>query len=188
MPTETAIFVNDFDDYLECLQKHQLNRTQDVLIATLGEKKLVHYRGMDVQETYPVSFGKNPRSCQEESEGTPWGLHEIADKIGDGAPTGMIFTGRVPAGECWHERPDAGPQQRNFVTTRILRLRGLEEGLNAGSTVDSFDRYIYIHGTNHPEVFPDNISSGCLLMLDDALIQLFNSIEQGSHVWISPPK
>jgi lipoprotein-anchoring transpeptidase ErfK/SrfK len=187
MPTETAIFVNDFDDYLKCLQKHRLKRRQDVLIAALGEKKLYHYQGEACVETYPVSFGKRPRSCQKDSEGTPWGLHELAKKIGSDAPMGMIFTGRVPTGECWHQRPDAGTGQRNFVTTRILRLRGLEPGLNAGGQVDSFDRYIYIHGTNHPEKFPENISSGCLLMLDDDLVQLFDAVETGCHVWISLP-
>ena len=32
-----------------------------------------------------------------------------------------------------------------------MRLRGLEEGLNKGPEMDSYDRYIYIHGTNHED-------------------------------------
>jgi lipoprotein-anchoring transpeptidase ErfK/SrfK len=50
--------------------------------------------------------------------------------------------------------------------------------------VDSFDRYIYIHGTNHPEKFPENISAGCLTMMDDALIDLYEKIAEGTHVFI----
>lgn len=124
-------------------------------------------------------------SCRQDSLGTPTGLHEVADKIGDKAPQGMIFKGRIATGECWHERDDAGPQQQNFVTTRILRLRGLEPGRNAGPGIDSFDRYIYIHGTNHPEIFPENISHGCLLLRDDDLIRLFELIGAGTHVYIA---
>ena len=119
--------------------------------------------------------------------GTPTGLHEVSGKIGDGEHPGMIFKGRVATGECWHERSDAGPDQRNFVTTRILRLRGLEQGHNFGPGVDSHDRFIYIPVTNHSEVFPRNISHGCLLMLDDDLIRLYTSVPEGTHVYIASP-
>jgi hypothetical protein len=175
--------VKDVNDYSKCLKRHGLKRTHHVLIAELGEKKLHVHQSGELIRTFPFSFGKRI-SCQQDSLGTPTGLHEVADKIGHEAPDGMIFRGRVPIGECWHERNDAGPSQRNFVTTRILRLRGLEPGLNAGPGVDSFDRYIYIHGTNHPRKFPENISHGCLLMLDGDLIELFELIEPGSHVFI----
>ena len=178
--------MKDFNDYLECLDRHALKRTQDVLIAALCEKKLHFYRSGTIIRSLVISYGKNPISCQQDSLGTPTGLHEVSDKIGQGAPKGMIFKGRVSTGECWHAREDAGPGQRNFVTTRILRLRGLEPGFNAGPGIDSHDRYIYIHGTNHPEVFPENISHGCLLLLDDDLIQLFRDIETGTHVYIVP--
>ena len=36
----------------------------------------------------------------------------------------------------------------DFVTSRILWLDGLENGINRGVGVDSFSRYIYIHGTH----------------------------------------
>lgn len=156
------------------------------MIAALGEKKLYLIEQGDTVELFPFSYGKQPVSCVENSLGTPTGLHEVAARIGGGEPAGMIFRGRVATGECWHQRSDAGPRQRNFVTTRILRLRGLEPGLNAGPGVDSHDRFIYIHGTNHPELFPGNISHGCLLMLDDDLIRLFDRIATGTQVYISP--
>ena len=54
--------------------------------------------------------------------------------------------------------------------------------------MDSFDRYIYIHGTNHPVCFPENISAGCILMLDEALMELFDAVPEGSHVFIQRPQ
>lgn len=99
----------------------------------------------------------------------------------------MVFKGRVATGERWQDMaPDT--EDRSLVTTRILRLKGLEPGLNKGPGMDSFDRYIYIHGTNHPERFPDNISAGCILMLDEPLMELFERVPEGSHVFISPPE
>ena len=177
--------MKDVNDYLRCLEKHGLKRTHHALIAALGEKKLHIYQSGENLHSIPFSFGRNPVSCKQDSLGTPVGLHKVVDKIGDDAPKGMIFKGRVPTGECWHEREDAGPGQRNFVTTRILRLQGLEAGLNAGPGVDSYERLIYIHGTNHPEVFPENNSHGCLLILDDDLIELFELIDTGTHVFIT---
>lgn len=169
---------------MTCLQRHGLKRTDDVLIAVLGEKILQHWKGAEVVNRLQFSYSRKPLCCKQDSLGTPWGLHEVAGKHGDNQPAGMILKGRVPTGECWHERPDAGPGQPCCVTTRILRLRGLEPGLNAGPGIDSFERYIYIHGTNHPEKFPENISAGCLLMLDEPLIALYERIAAGTHVFI----
>jgi lipoprotein-anchoring transpeptidase ErfK/SrfK len=177
--------VNDFRDYTKCLERHGLKRTDHVLIAVLCEKNLCLYINGEPIRSFAFSYGKNPVSCVQNSLGTPTGLHEIVAKIGAGAPQGMIFKGRVPTGECWHAREDAGPDQRNFVTTRILRLRGLEPGHNSGPGVDSYERYIYIHGTNHPEKFPENISHGCILMKDEVLVDLFETIPDGSHVFIT---
>lgn len=96
----------------------------------------------------------------------------------------MVFIGREPTGQRYWERADAGPDQRMYVTTRILRLRGLEPGQNAGPGVDTFDRFVYIHGTCHPERFPENLSAGCVILLDDDLIALFDAVPEGSLVWI----
>jgi hypothetical protein len=176
--------VNAFETYLECLNRHGLKRTDDVLIAVLGEKILQHWHGASVAESIPFSRSKKPLSCEQDSLGTPWGLHEVAAKHGDEEPAGMVMVGRKPTGERWQDRADAGPDQPCLVTTRILRLRGLESGLNAGPGRDSFERYIYIHGTNKPDQFHENISAGCLLMLDEPLMKLYERIAVGTHVYI----
>ena len=178
--------MNPFENYLVCLEQLGLKRTEHVLLTDLGEKILHHWRGNKPIASYPVSFSRRPLSCVEGSLGTPWGLHAVAARHGDGEPAGMVFKGRVATGQRWQDM-DPDTEDRSLVTTRILRLRGLEPGLNAGPGIDSFERYIYIHGTNHPEQFPENISAGCILMLDDALIDLFNAVPEGSHVFISRP-
>ena len=165
-----------------------MKASDDVLVADLGEKKLYHIRESVLQRSYPLSYGARTRSCQAGSLGTPWGLHEISTKHGHGEVPGMVFTGRVATGATWMDCPDAGSEQKCLVSTRILRLRGLEAGLNAGPGMDSHDRYIYIHGTNHPEKFPENISAGCIQMLDEDLIDLFEKVPEGTQVWLSHPK
>jgi hypothetical protein len=186
MPIESAILVKALDTYLKCLEGHGFKRTEDVLIVAIGEKKLCHWRGNELVATYDCSRSKRPLSCVEDSLGTPWGLHEIAAKHGEGQPAGMVFKGRVATGARWQELAEPG-NQGSLVTTRILRLRGLEPGLNAGPGIDSHERYIYIHGTNRPEAFPENISAGCLLMLDEPLIELFSKVPEGTHVFIEKP-
>lgn len=169
---------------MNCLQRQDLEPTQHVVIADLGEKNLKLLKPGQEENTFPFSFSKRPISCEENSLGTPWGLHEVTEKYGEGEPAGMVFEGRKAIGKCWHELPDTSPEQPCSVTTRILRLKGLEDGLNSGPGVDSYNRYIYIHGTNHPDKFPMNISAGCLVMLDEALIQLYDQVPVGTHVMI----
>ncbi len=96
----------------------------------------------------------------------------------------MVFEGRVSTGLRYWERNDAGPAQRMLVTTRILRLAGLEAGLNRGEGVDTFERFVYIHGTTRPDQFPENLSAGCITLLDEPLIELYEVAPVGAHVWI----
>jgi L,D-transpeptidase YbiS len=176
--------------YTNALERLKLEPSEDVLLVSLGEKKLWHGRrtkangGWSLVSTYVCSSGKNPPSCVAGSEGTPLGLHTVAEKCGDGAPPGTVFVGRLSTGERYMDRDDYGPGQRMFVTTRILRLRGLEPGYNAGQGVDSLERFIYIHGTTRPERFPENLSAGCLTLLDGPLLELFAAVPVGTDVWI----
>lgn len=178
------LFATARQRYHSTLQALRISPTEHVLIALLGEKILVHCRDNQPLCHYPFSFSKRPLSCQQDSLGTPWGLHAIAEKHGDGCPHGAVFSARRFTGQTYAQRPDAGPGQPALVTTRILRLRGLEPGLNAGDGHDSFDRFIYIHGTNFPDRFPENLSAGCLLMLDEPLVDLFAKVPLNSHVLI----
>ena len=113
-----------------------------------------------------------------ESHQTPLGLHRIAAKIGGGWPIGTVFKARVPIGFTWLGMPDAS------IVHRILRLDGLEPGFNRGGDVDSFRRYIYIHGYSDETTLGRPASCGCIHLAAADLLPLFQKVPQGSLLWI----
>ena len=118
-----------------------------VLLVRIGTATLQFYRLGALIKSYAISTSKRPPSNIKDSLGTPRGLHEIAERIGAGQPPGMVFKARVPTGRHYHEFPDAAAND-NLITGRILWLRGLEVGVNRGGNVDTYERYVYVHGTN----------------------------------------
>ncbi|MFA5257326.1 MAG: L,D-transpeptidase [Opitutales bacterium] len=159
--------------------------SQDVLIVRLGQQKLEHWKDGLLVRVFKVSTGKNPPSCVENSGGTPTGLHVICEKIGVGVPLDTVFVGRESIGRTWRELKSAGEApEKAHVTTRILRLRGLEQGKNAGPGVDSYNRYIYFHGTVFEDRIGEGTSAGCVTLLNTDMIELFDAVPEGTLVWI----
>ena len=72
----------------------------------------------------------------------------------------------------------------DYITSRILRLTGLEEGINRGANVDSYSRYIYIHGTPHRDKLGSKQSHGCIRMSDNDVFKLFEMVELKTLVLI----
>ena len=71
-----------------------------------------------------------------------------------------------------------------MITSRILWLRGLEPEVNRGGEVDTYDRYIYIHGTNHEHRLGEPMSAGCIEMRNLDVIELYEEVRAGDLVWI----
>ena len=136
-----------------------------------------------LQKSHVISTSLRPPSNVQDSLGTPRGLHEIAEKIGAGSPPGIVFKNRVSTGRHFNEFGDA-TQEQNLITTRILWLRGLEPGGNVGGNVDTYSRYVYIHGTNHEERLGTPFSVGCVEMNNIEIIGLFDQVRTGDQVWI----
>ena len=134
-------------------------------------------------KSYAVSTSKRPPSNTKGSLGTPSGLHEIAGRIGAGQPPGVVFRSRIPTGRHYSEISDSAAAV-NLITSRILWLRGLEPGVNRGGDVDSYDRYIYIHGTNHEDRIGEPLSAGCVLMRNLDIVELYEQVRPGDHVLI----
>lgn len=142
-----------------------------------------------LQRSHVISTSLRPASNVKDSLGTPRGLHTIAEKHGADAPPGIVFKGRVSLGKHFSEL-DAAEQAKNLITTRILWLRGLEPGVNAGrnaagAVVDTYERYVYIHGTNHAERLGQHYSAGCIEMNNLEIIALFDQVRVGDLVWIA---
>ncbi len=110
---------------------------------------------------------------------TPLGLHRIAEKHGADAEPGTVFKARKPIG---HLR-DGLPLES--ITTRILWLAGLGPGFNRGGNVDTFARYIYIHGFGDQASLGRPASHGCIHLADVDLVPLFDLLPVGTLVWIA---
>lgn len=153
--------------------------TNQVILVNAG-KQLLHLMDHGAWSgSYTISTAKNGMGSQEGSEKTPHGLHCVVEKIGDGAAPLAVFSKRKPTGEI------ATPQDLvERIVGRILRLDGLEDGKNRGGDVDSFNRYIYIHGTNRLEELGSPKSRGCVRMDPEGVIDLFNTVHEDALVYI----
>jgi len=140
---------------------------------------LCRYGNKEVK-IYPVSTSKYGIGNQAGSNKTPLGRHYIKNKIGDGAPLGMIFKARQPMGRVVKINAEVG----DFVTTRIMWLKGLEPGKNSGRGIDSYKRYIYIHGTADENKIGQPASHGCVRMYNSDVIDLFDRVTEGTQVYI----
>lgn len=154
-----------------------------LLAVDIASQTMRFYRKGALLRTFVVSTSRRPPSNLKDSLGTPSGLHAIAERIGGGQPPGMVFKGRVPTGRHFNELPEADTHP-NLITSRILWLRGLEPGVNQGGDVDTRERYVYIHGTNHEDRLGTPQSAGCILMRNIEIVELHEEVRSGDLVWI----
>lgn len=158
--------------------------THDTLVASIAHQKLAFLRdGVPVAE-YKISTSRAQPSCVKDSLGTPDGLFTVVEKIGEDVPAGTVFIARKSTGthfsEWLKDKPDC-----NLITSRILRITGEELGKNRGGNVDTFERYVYIHGTNQENKLGTPNSHGCLLMSNAEIIALFEQISVPARLWIA---
>lgn len=155
-----------------------------IAVVDIGAQKLFYYRHGKLHGEYPVSTAKLGAGNRQGSNQTPPGLHYVRRKIGAGAVSGAIFKGRVNNGKVARIEPLPRHTGDDFVTTRILWLSGLEPGVNSGPGIDSFKRYIYIHGTHEEGLIGQPASHGCVRMRNKDVIELFDKMPEKSLVLI----
>ncbi len=153
-----------------------------LVVSIETQTLLVCANGKEV-ERFAASTSRFGTGTRENSLKTPVGMHRIREKIGAGAPPGRIFRDREDTGEDW----DHGRSEDNLILTRILRLEGLEVGINRGQDVDSYERYIYIHGTGREDLIGTPLSHGCVCLRNHDVIRLFDMVGEGTIVCIDPP-
>ena len=150
----------------------------------LSTQKLFLKKGSDVIKEYRVSTALNGPGEKQDSECTPRGKHIISEKFGNGCDANTVFVGRQPTGESYTPELRQKFPDRDWILTRILRLSGEEPGFNKGGNVDSYERYIYIHGA------PDDVkmgvpgSHGCVRMRNKDVIELFDTVNVNTQVVI----
>jgi len=158
---------------------------QPVVVVRIDEQRLYLWADGQVSAVYPVSTAARGAGNREGSLQTPLGLHRVARKIGDQAPLGAIFRGRVDTGELAPILTASEARSaQDHVTTRILWLEGLEPGSNRGGDLDSFNRYIYIHGTPEEGRIGTPASHGCVRMRNADVIDVFDRVPLHTPVMI----
>lgn len=130
----------------------------------------------EVLAEYSISSAANGIGFEEGSYCTPTGRFEVSEKIGDGEPLGTVFRARKPE-RVWKGEQEEG----DLVLTRIMRIHGLDP-----ENVNSMDRYIYIHGTNHEKSLGTPASCGCIRMSNKDVIDLYDRIDEGTTIMIEP--
>ena len=154
------------------------------IIVDISEQRLYLYNNDNLVQSFPVSTSKYGEGQIENSFKTPLGLHEIKEKIGDYAPINTIFTARENTNKRAEIQINPNDTEDDFVTSRILWLDGLENGINRGVGVDSYSRYIYIHGTHEEGLIGQKASHGCIRMFNNDVIELFDMVSEGTKVQI----
>jgi L,D-transpeptidase YbiS len=151
----------------------------------LGAQLLELLEGDLVLSAYSVSTAINGGGERVDSGKTPRGLHEVRELIGHGTPSGAVFVGRKWTGEVCTPQLQAGDSERDWMLSRLIWLAGLEVGKNCGGDVDTFARYIYIHGTPDSEPVGEPRSHGCIRMRNADVIALFDRVDIGTLVRIA---
>lgn len=154
----------------------------DILYVSVQRQSLFHLRRRRLLNVYPVATSGRGLGAETDSYRTPEGLHRISDKVGDEVPPLGILKDRVFTGEL--ADVDFAGVDKDWITSRILWLDGLEPGLNKGGSVDSHNRFIYIHGTANERSVGKPSSMGCIRMCNADVIKLYDAVPVGALVVI----
>lgn len=145
------------------------------IVVSVAKQTLQLWEGSHMQSEWPCSTSRYGLGYTPGSLRTPLGQFVVREKHGAGSPSGTIFKARQPVG---HWQP-GDETEEDLVLTRILWLDGLES-----RNSNTFGRYIYIHGTNDERRIGQRGSHGCVRLKNEAMIELYDLVPEGTEVWI----
>ena len=174
-PVQTA------NTYTQAKKKITYN---ELLYVSIKAQKMYHILNNKVIKTYTISSAEKGVGNTKNSEQTPLGLHSVKEKHGDNTPLNGRMIGRIFFGQIAKIYKDTSRSKTDDITTRILWLSGEEERVNKGGNVDSYQRYIYIHGTSEEGRLGTPASHGCIRMNNKDVLELYNKIAVGTKVLI----
>lgn len=125
---------------------------------------------------FPVSTSKFGVGDGVGSYRTPIGQTFVSAKIGDHLPAGAVIKNRAATGE----RVSADAPGRDAIVSRVIWLRGMD-----GSTANTRDRCIYIHGSAEENRIGKRASFGCVRMRSRDVMALYDLVHIGTHVLIT---
>ncbi len=156
---------------------------QTCLSVDTSQQCLTVYQQGNLVASYIISTAKNGLGCDNGSYKTPLGFHKVEDIIGKDEPINMLFKARKATGEIAQINDEIYLNQ-DSITSRILWLSGLEQGINLGDEVDTKQRYIYIHGTADEAHLGQAVSHGCIRMKNIDIIELLEWVNEQTVVYL----
>tara|TARA_Y100000748_G_scaffold295444_1_gene287189 strand:- start:752 stop:1468 length:717 start_codon:yes stop_codon:yes gene_type:complete len=172
--------------YLNGSFESLLTNNQDIssIVVDISEQRLYLLKNNSIISSFPISSSKFGEGSTQNSFKTPLGMHVVRDKIGHNVPKNTIFKSRINTNRPAEIIHSAYDTEDDHVTSRILWLDGTEHGKNKGKGIDSYNRYIYIHGTHEEGLIGTKASHGCIRMFNDDVINLFSEVKEGTYVLI----
>ena len=152
-----------------------------IIIVEISTQTLLLFIDDKLIRKFLISSSKYGIGNKENSFKTPLGKHIICEKMGKDSPVNGVLIGGKFSGEIAKNIIDA---EDDLITTRAIRLRGLEAGINSGENIDSEKRGIWIHGTAQEKFIGTPASHGCIRMKNSDVIELFNLVKLGDIVEI----
>lgn len=152
---------------------------------SISKQELYLFDSGQIIKTYKISSSKYGEGSDVNSFKTPLGKHEVKKLIGHNESKGMRFIGRIPSKIHPIYSSEEVYVSDDVVQSRIIWLSGMEQGINKGPGVDSFNRYIYIHGTPEEWLLGKKASKGCIRMANNDVIELFSLLKGGESVLIN---
>jgi lipoprotein-anchoring transpeptidase ErfK/SrfK len=152
----------------------QNKETKTFLRVLVAAQVVELWRDGKCAAVFPVSTSGFGVGSEPGSYRTPLGRFRVAEKIGEGLPSGAVLRGRQWTGEV------AGQGgEEDLVLTRILWLEGLEP-----HNQNTKERYIYFHGTNQEAKIGTPCSHGCVRLRNADMLALFEAVPPGTPVEI----
>ena len=173
-------YVAEVDSVLKESEGSGLDGDESVSIIDVGSQRIYavdfdENGEIFVTDIYGVSTSKFGIGNRRGSKRTPLGVHRIplGGRFGDGQPLGMILKGGMPIGRIAQIRTCNYNVPADTITTRIMRLEGLEP-----RNSNSARRLISMHGTNEEGlVGVERTSYGCPRMRNGEVIEYFDLIK-----------
>tara|TARA_Y100000992_G_scaffold178036_1_gene120078 strand:- start:490 stop:1062 length:573 start_codon:yes stop_codon:yes gene_type:complete len=177
------------------LEKLNITDIEEYILISIEHQELNIIDNMQVIASYKISTSKYGVGNVNDSFQTPLGIHHIAKKIGDRLKKNTILKGRkivfdgittddLNSFQYTDFKKKHFSKNEDVITSRIMWLKGNENGVNLGGDVDTYSRYIYIHGTIHEDKIGDKDSHGCIRMNNDDVIKLFDYVKVNMIVHI----
>jgi len=148
----------------------------------ISQQRMYLFNQNKLVKSYPVSTSSFGEGQIENSFKTPLGKHVISELFGTNVDKNEIFVNRTLINRKATIIDNSIDTDNDFITSRIMWLKGLEDGKNLGGNVDSYSRYIYIHGTQEEGLIGKKASHGCIRLFNHDVIELYELIEEGTTV------